>query len=75
MLDSPPGMAADDCEPLSIWRGRNADGVPVVISCWKPTDDEWTEMRRTGRVWVVVCGQTMPPIAPMGTSPFRPAAG
>lgn len=71
VLDAPPSMTPDDCEPLSVWRGVNEAGQPVVISCWKPTEDEWVEMRRTGRVWVVVCGPTMPPIAPMGTSPFR----
>lgn len=70
VLDAPPGMTADECEPLSVWRGDDDAGNPVVISCWKPTTEEWKEMQRTGRIWIIVHGRTMPPIAPVGVSPF-----
>lgn len=70
VLDGPPGMSPDECECLSVYRGKDNDGFDVVISCWKPTPEEWEEMRRTGRVWLVVCGRTMPPVAVLGKSPF-----
>ncbi len=72
VLDAPPGMTVDECEPLSVWRGNDVAGNPVVISCWKPTTEEWAEMRRTGRLWIIVHGHSMPPIAPVGISPFIP---
>jgi len=71
VLDAPPGMTPEQCEMLSVWRGDDESGNPVVISCWKPTAEEWEEMRRTGRLWIIVHGHSMPPIAPVGVSPFR----
>ena len=53
-----------------MFRGVNADGVPVVVSCWKPAPEEWEEVQRTGRVWLVVWGGAMPPVCVTGTSPF-----
>jgi hypothetical protein len=71
VLDAPAGMTPEQCEPLSVWRGNDESGAPVVISCWKPTAEEWEEMRRTGRVWIIVHGLSMPPLVPVGSSPFR----
>ncbi len=69
VLDRPPGMSDDECGPLSVWRGMMGKS-PVVISCWKPTTEEMEEIKRTGRVWLLVVGESMPPIAPIGISPF-----
>ncbi len=69
----PPGVSLDYCSVLSTWKGKLSDGQPAVISCWKPTVEEWEEMRRTGRIWIIVMGEGMPPIAPTGLSPFTPA--
>lgn len=70
VLDPPPGVDPDDVSVLSVYRGAMPDGRPVVISCWKPTAEEWDEMRRTGRIWVVILGENMPPISPTGYYPF-----
>lgn len=70
VLDKPPDWEGDSCECLSVWRGDDSAGNPAVISCWKPTAEEWEEMRRTGRVWIIIHGHSMPPIAPVGISPF-----
>jgi hypothetical protein len=73
VLHPPPGMSVDDCTVLSVCRTRTQDGTPIVISCWKPTPEEWAEMKRTGRVWLYVWGQTMPPVALSGHDPFKPS--
>lgn len=70
-LDAPAGMSPDDCDSLSVWRGVIDNGTPVVISCWKPTAEEMEEIQRTGRIWILVMGTTMPPIAPTGHKPFQ----
>lgn len=70
VLDPPVGVSNEDVQCLSVFRGHTDGGVPVVISCWKPTPEEWEEMRRTDRVWVMVCGATMPPIAVIGKKPW-----
>lgn len=72
-LGRPQSMTDDECGPLSVFIGNDESGCPVVISCWKPTDEELSEIIRTRRVWVIVSGTNMPPIAPTGVSPFKPS--
>jgi hypothetical protein len=73
VLSRPPSMNPDQCEPLSIYKGGIRLGgeiLPCVISCWKCTAEELQEIQRTGRVWVNIIGNTMPPIIVSGTLPF-----
>lgn len=71
VLDGPEGTTCDEVHPLSVWRGPMTDGTPVVISCWKPTIEEMEEIKKTGRIWIMVMGYSMPPILPTGTNPFK----
>lgn len=43
-----------------------------VISCWKMTREELQTIQKTGRVWLVVLGQTMPPVMILGEKPQFP---
>lgn len=72
VLDPPPGMTHEECDCLSVWRGL-VNGLPTVISCWKPTTEEMEEIRKTGRVWLWVLGDTIPPVHLAGVSPFKQA--
>ncbi len=68
ILDKPPSMSADECDPLGVCRTMWGD-MPVVISCFKPTKDELEEINRTGRVWLTVVGVTMAPVILTGHKP------
>ncbi len=70
VLDPPPGMTLDDCTVLNVWRGITPDNIPVVVSCWKPSKEELEQIQKTGRVWLWVWGQTMPPVALDVDHPF-----
>jgi hypothetical protein len=70
VLDGPQGTTSDEVGPLSVWRGRFDNGQPCVISCWRPTKEEMEEIQKTGRIWITILGRTMPPILPLGISPF-----
>lgn len=70
VLDPPPGVSPADVAVLSVYRGEMQDGRPVVISCWKPSAEEWEEMRQTGRVWLLILGGTMQPATLTGHNPF-----
>lgn len=70
VLDPPPGVSNEDCASLSVWQGELSDGVRGVISCWKPSPEEMAEIQRTGRVWLLIWGRTMPPAYVSGTYPF-----
>lgn len=67
---NPPDDMKDDCLPLSIAR-REVDGYPGVISCWRPTAEELAEINKTGRVWLIVVGPTMPPVMLDGIKPVE----
>lgn len=71
VLNRPRGMTAEQCDPLSVWAGECSDGVPRVISCFKLTKEELEEINQTGRVWLFVVGQTMPPVALQTAHPFK----
>ena len=60
-LSRPADMTDDQCAPLSVCKTIDANGFPVVISCWKMTALELVEFHRTGRVWLIIAGDTMPP--------------
>jgi len=70
VLARPAGMTHQQCEPLSVLRAVDGDGIPIVISCWKLTKEEMEEVQRTGRVWLGIIGQTMPPAWIDGCKPF-----
>lgn len=70
-LDKPADMSYDQCDPLSVWHGVVGEPpLPVFISCWKLTETEILEVLRTKRVWLMVCGEQMPPVKLFGTTPF-----
>jgi len=68
-LEAPPGRTADEIAPLCVHVSRSTN---EVISCWKPTLHELQEISRTGRVWLRIQGQSMPPAYVSGHSPFAP---
>ncbi len=70
VLSKPPDMTHEECESLSVCKTIDADSTPVVISCWKLTREELEEINRTGRVWLGILGETMPPAWIAGQSPF-----
>jgi hypothetical protein len=58
-------------EPLPAYRGVT-NGTELFISCWQPTAEELSEINRTGKVWLLVFGQTHPIVHLAGECPFGP---
>jgi hypothetical protein len=71
----PPSAARHDAGqgPLNVWAGRAVDGSPRIISCFKLTAEDLAEIQRTGRVWLIVHGGAMPPVALTPFKPIEPA--
>jgi hypothetical protein len=70
VLEKPGDTGVDDCtSALSVCIAQH-HGVPVVISCWKLSAKELEEINRTGRVWLGICGDTMPSAWVAGIKPF-----
>jgi hypothetical protein len=70
VLNPPPGMTPEQVNVLSVFRGENHKGVPVVVSNWKLTKEEFEEILVTKTVWLTVMGTTMPPVYLSVASPF-----
>ena len=66
VLDKPGDMSYDECQALSVLRAKTDGGA-----CWKFTKEELDEINKTGRVWLMVYGLTMPPACVCGLKPFR----
>lgn len=76
VLGAPRSMAHDECEPLSVCLAKQSNsGQDVVISCWKFTPEELEQVQKTGRIWLGVFGETMPPVWLTGVSPFDKSIG
>lgn len=63
--------AAGTVYDLHVYRYRDLDGQPNVISKWRLTPDELAELNANGGVvWFGCWGQTHPPMWVSGHSPF-----
>lgn len=71
IMGPPPGLTEDEVISLSVWRGLSGRHK-VVISCWKLTQAELEEVNQTGRVWLYLWGESMPPACVMGLTPAFP---
>lgn len=71
VLDKPPELTYDQCEAINAFRGHSTVGLPITITCWKPTRDELEEIQRTGRVWLLTYGFVVPPSIVLGLYPFE----
>ena len=47
-------------------------GTRVIVSCWQLTKPEIDEIVRTGKVWLYIMGQSMPPVCISSERPFAP---
>lgn len=70
ILDPPKGMTQDQCESISVFMGYTQQRLPIVVSCWKITKEELEKIISTGRVWLVIAGEGMPPVHLTADNPF-----
>jgi len=67
VLSRPPDMTEEQCDPLCVFM----DGEHHVVSCWKLAAEEKSEFERTGRIWLVVFGATMPAVSLTAIKPIE----
>lgn len=71
VLNPPEGVSVEEVGVLSVCAGTDYNGGPVLVSCWKMTIEEMAEFKRSGRVWLTVQGEAMPPVLLDCVSPFE----
>lgn len=68
VLVHPSSMTEEQCSDLHVYRDESGQ----LISCWELSGEELMEVLKTKRVWLFVWGgNTQPPVAIDGISPFK----
>lgn len=70
VFTKPENMTDEQCLPLPVWHGTDQAGFPLIISCWKPTEEEINQIKETGVIWLSIVGKGMPPVSLTTESPF-----
>jgi len=75
MFTKPEGWTDEQCVGLPAyvqqWKNEKGEDERIVISCWQLTEEEREQIATTGKLWMSVYGETVPPIALMTTEPFE----
>lgn len=72
VLGPPKGMGEDEVRSLHTFRGTYGEnGPPVVISKWKPTQQEIDALQAGEGLWLHCLGTTMPPVILTTDNPFE----
>ena len=51
--------------------GRDANGMPVIATCWEPSDEEIAAMVRGEKVWLTIyCVKLSPAYIGVGPRPY-----
>lgn len=66
----PANMTDEQCMDLPVYKGRDSDGYPEIISCWKFSKEDLEEIQRTGYIYLNICSEEMPPVSLFTGNPF-----
>lgn len=65
-LAPPPGMTADECQPLPITRilydQAGGGEIPACVSFWQPSPEQLALLNASRPVWLSVLGLAHPPL-------------
>lgn len=74
-FSKPSSMTDEECAPLHVWKGNDDAGYPVIISCWQLCKEDLEEIAKTGRMYLIIHGQGMPPVSLHVETPFSNTGG
>ena len=71
VLNKPDEMTDEECMPLPVCVCRDVDDLPLIISCWKPTPEEWDTLCEQGRIYIAIVSEEYhPPLIVFPGNPF-----
>ena len=64
VLGAPPDWQPEHgyCQALPVTRAQTAEGLPVVVSFWRPSAEDLAQLAAGGLVALHVFGGAMPPV-------------
>ena len=66
----PADMTPEECGDLLVFKGLDTLGLPIIISCWELSEEDKIRIAETGKVWLTICGNGMPPVGLGTAKPF-----
>lgn len=67
---APKGME-ESVFDLHVYKENTDDGVPIILSCWEPSEEEIQYILEHKKVWLWIYGVGMPPVSVDGRYPFK----
>ena len=64
-------MQSPGCLDIPVCGTKFPDGTPVIISLWKPTQEELEELKNGGGIYLMIQGVGIPPLNMEVKSPFN----
>jgi len=71
MFTPPFNMTTEECGDLLAFKGADANGRPVIVSCFQLSAEELQDVVNTGKLWLWVHGDTQPPVSIDTKNPWR----
>jgi hypothetical protein len=69
-FNRPTDMTDEECSSLPVWRGEDANGLPVIISKWMPSEEDIEAINRGESIYLQIVGNGMPPVCLFTENPF-----
>lgn len=66
----PADMTDEQCMPLQVWKGKDQEGFPLIISKWSLSAEDMAEIQKSGTVYLIITGTGMPPVSLHVETPF-----
>jgi len=74
VLNKPDNMTDEECMPLPVCVCRDSEDLPLIISCWEPTTEEWDTLLKQGRIYIAIVSEEYhPPLIVFPGNPFDQA--
>ena len=71
-FEKPKSMTDEQCMDLSVFKGADTSGQPVIVSCWQFSKEDLEEIQKTGLIYLQISGHGMPPVSLYTENPFNP---
>lgn len=71
VFTKPKDMTDEQCMDLPVFKGKDSEGFPIIISCWKFSKEDLDEIQKTGEIYLSITGYGMPPVSLFTENPFE----
>lgn len=71
VFTKPASMTDEQCSSLPVFKGRDQEGFPVIISVWRFSKEDLEEIEKTGQIYLSIYNEGMPPVSLFTENPFK----